>query len=71
MTISAIATVATNDILAKQELSTDELEAITAGATIMSGVPNSMTTTFQRGPALPALRWSGGSPNSAIHMAAF
>ena len=53
------------------KLSTDELETVTGGATIMSGVPNSMTTTFQHGPALPPLRWSGVPSNSAIHMAAF
>jgi hypothetical protein len=69
MTISMTEMLATG--LAKHELSTDELDTITAGATIMSGVPNSMTTTFQRGSTLPPLRWSGGSPNSAIHMAAF
>ena len=69
MTISTTDTLAAS--LAKHELSTTELETVTGGATIMSGVPNSMTTTFQRGPAPPPLRWSGGSSSSAIHMAAF
>ena len=69
MTISMTEMLATG--LAKHELSTTELETVTGGATIMSGVPNSMPTTFQRGPAPPPLRWSGGSSSSAIHMAAF
>jgi hypothetical protein len=69
MTISTTETLAAS--LAKHDLSTDELETVTGGATIMSGVPNSMTTTFQRGPAPPPLRWSGGWSNPAIHMEAF
>lgn len=69
MTISTTETLAGS--LAKHELSTAELETVTGGATIMSGVPNSMTTTFQRGPAPPPLRWSGGWSNSVIHMEAF
>ena len=60
-----------NDNFANRELSIEELETIAGGATIMSGVPNSMTTTFQRGPAPPPLRWSGGWSNPAIHMEAF
>ena len=69
MTICTTETLAAS--LAKHALSTAELETVTGGATIMSGVPNSMTTTFQHGPALPPLRWSGVPSNSAIHMAAF
>ena len=69
MTISTTEMLATS--LAKRELSTHELETITAGATIMSGVPNSMTTTFQRGPAPPPRIWSGGSLHAIAHMAAF
>jgi hypothetical protein len=55
----------------KHELSTAELETITAGATIMSGVPNSMTIAFERGPTPPSRIWSGGAPHGVIHMAAF
>jgi bacteriocin-like protein len=71
MTNSMIQTFATSDILAQCELSTDELETVIGGATLMSGVPNSMTIAFQRGPNPPPRIWSGGAPHGVIHMAAF
>jgi hypothetical protein len=68
-------TIFTNETLAtcpaKHELSTDELDTVTAGATIMSGAPNSITTSFQNGPTPPPRIWSGGAPHGVIHMAAF
>ena len=71
MTVSTIETLASSDILAQCELSTDELETVIGGATIMSGAPNSMTIAFQNGPTPPPRLWSGGSLNSVRHMAAF
>jgi hypothetical protein len=69
MTISTTKTLASS--MAKHELSTDELETITAGATIMSGVPTSMTTSFQNGPTPPPRIWFGGIPHNVIHTSAF
>jgi hypothetical protein len=64
-------TLATSDVPAKRELSADELDTIAAGASIMSGAPNTITIGFQRAPAQPPRYWSGGTPHSDIHMAAF
>jgi hypothetical protein len=54
------------DVLAKHELSADELEAIAAGTFLMSGAPNSINGTLgvQNLPPPPPRYWMGGVPNS-------
>jgi hypothetical protein len=67
MTLPANDALATVDVLAKHELSADELEAIAAGSSLMSGAPNSINGTLrvQPLPPPPPRYWMGGSEHSA------
>jgi len=54
-----------NDDFANRELSTRELEAVTAGGHLMSGLPNSMTLRLENLPPPPPRYWMGGSVMAA------
>jgi hypothetical protein len=66
MTLPANDALAAVDVLAKHELSADELEAIAAGSPLMSGAPNSINGTLrvQPLPPHPPRYWMGGSVHS-------